>query len=196
MEEYCKNNEIKFIRGRPYHPQSQGIVESFNKEIKRLLENKYLEAPKKFSIIMALPDIIEIYNNNIHSSTKLKPVFAFNLKNEKEINDVIDNIKKNNRKYKSNNVIKINTKCLLSENYELHDLRIKPKKLGNKGKYTIPCTIKRNNVANDYKITFPINYNLFKINTEYFVDYHLIVICQEKVWNKIFIILKIIKIIN
>ena len=43
---------------------------------------------------MALPDIIEIYNNNIHSSTKLKPVTAFNLKNEKEINDVIDNIKK------------------------------------------------------------------------------------------------------
>lgn len=94
MEEYCNNNEIKIKRGRPYHPQSQGIVESFNKEIKRLLENKYLEAPKKFSIIMALPDIIEIYNNNIHSSTKLKPLIAFNLKNEKEIKNVIDNIKK------------------------------------------------------------------------------------------------------
>ena len=63
----CNNNEIKIIRGRPYHPQSQGIVESFNKKMKRLFENKYLEAPKKFSIIMALPDIIEIYNNNIHS---------------------------------------------------------------------------------------------------------------------------------
>jgi hypothetical protein len=43
---------------------------------------------------MALSDIIEIYNNNIHSSTKLKPVITFNLKNEKDINDVIDNIKK------------------------------------------------------------------------------------------------------
>ena len=53
-----------------------------------------MEAPKQFSIIMALSDIIEIYNNNIHSSTKLKPVITFNLKNEKDINDVIDNIKK------------------------------------------------------------------------------------------------------
>jgi hypothetical protein len=53
-----------------------------------------LEAPKQFSIIIALSDIIEIYNNNIHSSTKLKPVITFNLKNEKDINDVIDNIKK------------------------------------------------------------------------------------------------------
>ena len=66
-----------------------------------LLENKCLEAPKKFSIIMALPDIIEIYNNNIHSSTKLKPLIAFFLKNENEIKDFIDNIKKNNRKYKT-----------------------------------------------------------------------------------------------
>lgn len=73
---------------------------------------------------------------------------------------------------------------MLSENYELHDLIIKPKKLGKKGKYILPCTIVGNNGANDYKITFPINYNLFKINTKYFVDYRLIVICQEKVWKK------------
>ena len=64
-------------------------------------------------------------------------------------------------------------------------LTIKPKKLGKKSKYTLHCTIVGNNGANDYKIIFPINYNLFKINTEYFVDYRLIVICQEKVWNKI-----------
>ena len=29
----------------------------------------------------------------------------------------------------------------MSENYELHDLTIKPKKLCKKGKYTLPCTI-------------------------------------------------------
>jgi hypothetical protein len=52
---------------------------------------------------------------------------------------------------------------LLSENYELHDLTIKPKKLGKKGKYTLPCSIVGNNGANDYTIIFPINYNLFKI---------------------------------
>ena len=33
FEDYCNNNEIIIIRGRPYHPQSQGVVESFNQEI-------------------------------------------------------------------------------------------------------------------------------------------------------------------
>ena len=43
FDDYCYTNNIIIIRGRPHHhPQSQGIVESFNKEIKRLLENKYL----------------------------------------------------------------------------------------------------------------------------------------------------------
>lgn len=48
LTDYCNNNKIQIIRGRPYHPQSQGVIESFNKEIKRLLEVKYLENQKKF----------------------------------------------------------------------------------------------------------------------------------------------------
>ena len=59
FEDYCNTNNIKIIRGRLYHPQSQGIVESFNKEIKRLLENNYLENPKKFFLENALPDIVK-----------------------------------------------------------------------------------------------------------------------------------------
>ena len=62
------------------------IVESFNKEIKRLLENNYLENPKKFFLENALPDIVEIYNNNIHSSTKYKPVYLFDTNNKNIIN--------------------------------------------------------------------------------------------------------------
>jgi len=50
FEEYCNLNNIKIIHGRPYHPQSQGCVESYNKKIKSLLENRYLENPKRFSI--------------------------------------------------------------------------------------------------------------------------------------------------
>jgi len=86
FDDYCNTNNIKVIRGRPYHPQSQGIVESFNKEIKKLLENNYLENPKKFSLENALPDIVEIYNNNIHSSTKYKPVYLFDTNDKNIIN--------------------------------------------------------------------------------------------------------------
>jgi transposase InsO family protein len=50
FENYCKLNNINIINGRPFHPQSQGCIENFNKQIKNLLENRYLENPKKFSI--------------------------------------------------------------------------------------------------------------------------------------------------
>ena len=62
LNKYCDELEIKLFLGRPYLPQSQGAVQSFNKEIKRLLEVKYLESKKDFSIYTILPDIIEIYN--------------------------------------------------------------------------------------------------------------------------------------
>ena len=32
-----KANKIKFIHGRPYHPQSQGSIEAFNKYIQNAL---------------------------------------------------------------------------------------------------------------------------------------------------------------
>ena len=70
--EYCINNNIIFLRERPYHPQTQGCGEAFNKEIKRLLENK-----DKFAINLVLPDILGIYNSNIHSTTKFAPKTLF-----------------------------------------------------------------------------------------------------------------------
>ena len=79
FEDYCKKNEISFVHGR-HHRQSRGTVESYNKEIKRLLEVRYLENPKFVSIYKDLPDVINIYNENIHSSTKFKPNFCLNLK--------------------------------------------------------------------------------------------------------------------
>ena len=39
VENYLSKNNIKFIHGRPYHPQSQGSVEAFNKNIQNALIN-------------------------------------------------------------------------------------------------------------------------------------------------------------
>lgn len=61
FNKYCNDNGINHICGRPYHPQSQGCVESFNKEVKRLLETKYLEDPKNFNLYTVLPEIINLY---------------------------------------------------------------------------------------------------------------------------------------
>ena len=60
-------------------------MEAYNKEIKRLLEMKYLENKKNFTIYNILPNVIQIYNENIHSTTKYKPNFLFNIKDDKVI---------------------------------------------------------------------------------------------------------------
>lgn len=38
---FCEKYNIRHIYSSPYHPKSQGYAKSFNKEIKRLLTNKY-----------------------------------------------------------------------------------------------------------------------------------------------------------
>lgn len=81
-----------------------------------MLELKYLENIKKFSVYNALPDTINTYNENIHSTTKFKPNFLFNIK---IIHQVLENIKKSQRKNKSVKGIKINSKCLMSEIFDL-----------------------------------------------------------------------------
>ena len=92
-------------------------MESFNNEAKRLLETKYLEDPKNFNIYTVLPDIVNIYNNNIHSTTKYKPSFLFRCEDNSIIERVILNIKKSQKKFKDKiNGIKPGAKCLISEN--------------------------------------------------------------------------------
>ena len=80
IENYCKLNNINIIHGRPFHPQWQGCIESFNKQIKNLLENRFFENPKKLSKYTALPEIIQLSNERIHSSIKLNENFYLNVK--------------------------------------------------------------------------------------------------------------------
>ena len=78
-------------------------MESFNKEIKRLLETKYLEDPQNFYIYSELPYIINIYNNNIHNihiTTKYKPSFLFHCEDNSIIEKIKINIKNPQTKFK------------------------------------------------------------------------------------------------
>ena len=81
---------------------------------------------RNFFLENALPDIVEIYNNNIHSSTKYKPIYLFNTNDKNIINRVVENIKKSKKNFNDNS-FKIDTKCLLCENFELGDNTIKLK---------------------------------------------------------------------
>jgi hypothetical protein len=89
-----------------------------------------MENAKNFSIYTCLPDVIKIYNENIHSSIKFRPSEVFIKTDTNIIKKVIDNIKKSQHKFKDRiEGFKINTKCLLCENYILKGNNIKYRKL-------------------------------------------------------------------
>jgi hypothetical protein len=75
--------DIKQIFSSPYHPQSQGAVEAFNGTFKRYLRRYMAEnESKKWTEFM--PDILNNYNNTIHSTTKHKPIELENVPHDEK----------------------------------------------------------------------------------------------------------------
>ena len=102
MEGYLKQNNIEFVHGRPSHPQNQGGVERFNNTILKLL-GKNLENIKSNNFPELLNELIFIYNNSPHSTTKFTPIESFNLITkpngyEEKVNLIIENTKKRSNK--------------------------------------------------------------------------------------------------
>ena len=64
------------------------------------MENKYLENKDKFLINLVLPDILGIYNTNIHSTTKFAPKTLFNTEEIDIIKKALENTKKSQNKFK------------------------------------------------------------------------------------------------
>ena len=99
-----------------------------------MLENKFLENKVKFSINLVLPDILGIYNSNLHSTTKFAPKTLFYTENNEIIKKALENTQKSQNKFKKlYSPFKINTKCLLAENFVLKGNYIKTKPLKKKG---------------------------------------------------------------
>ena len=90
------DKKIKHIRGRPYHPESQGSIESFNKYLKQEIP-KYLSKFDKNQLdsATALTNFLDNYNNHKkHSATKKTPHSLFNEKSLTKIEEVIDLLKR------------------------------------------------------------------------------------------------------
>ena len=86
VESFLQKQGVKFVHGRPYHPQSQGMVERLNRTIQENLNVVYAKDPTTFNIRDAVNDIMRSYNSNYHTSIKMTPREAFNL----DINDEND----------------------------------------------------------------------------------------------------------
>lgn len=106
FKNYCIKYEISRLKGR--HPQAQGVVELYNRTIREMIKNKYIENEKNnidFNLDDKLIIAVNIYNNTKHTTTGFSPLFLFNCK-DKKIFDIVKSrtIKSQSYKRNTNNI--------------------------------------------------------------------------------------------
>ena len=70
-------NNISKIKGAPYNPHSQGVVERLHQTLKDLLYCIFIENTENFDLKELLEIDLKKYNNHIHTSTKYKTNYLF-----------------------------------------------------------------------------------------------------------------------
>jgi len=113
---------IKHVHGRPYHPQSQGMVENFNKYIKKYLALSLL-AEGNFDLPEQVQLIVDGYNDRIHSVTKKTPREVFFSKNASVLNEVRLNIENyyKNKELTSKGNLKVDDKIAIAQDLKVHN---------------------------------------------------------------------------
>lgn len=71
--EVCKLFNIKQLRTTAYHPQTDGLVERFNRTMKDLLTSFVYDKPHQWDT--CLPFVVFAYNVSVHASTKHSPFY-------------------------------------------------------------------------------------------------------------------------
>ena len=150
VESFLQKQDVKFLHGRPYHPQSQGMIERLNRTIQQSLNVIFAKNPSNFKINDAISDIMMNYNANYHTTIKMSPREAFNLsinneKNLKQIEKIRNNIKKAFSNKITVNNFQIGQKavlhnCISKKGQNLVTTTIK-KKIGFQKGFYIPITI-------------------------------------------------------
>ena len=95
IEDFCNKNNIKHIKSRPRHPQTNGVVEVVHKEIQKYVILKYSENSNDFNLKDSLLEAVNIHNHNTHTTTYYKPIDIINNNDDEEIKKIVlENIKK------------------------------------------------------------------------------------------------------
>ena len=79
LEDYLKSNNVEYRHGRPYYPQSPGLIERANRTIQTALTRIYHQKKDDFNIKSDLVDVLSEYNNNVHTTIQMTPMAAFKL---------------------------------------------------------------------------------------------------------------------
>ena len=78
IENFCNKYNIKHIKSRPRHPQTNGVVEVVHKEIRKYVILKYSEFSNDFNLKDTLLEAVNIHNHNTHTTTGYKPIALIN----------------------------------------------------------------------------------------------------------------------
>ena len=73
LKMYLSKNKIQQIRVSPYHPQSQGAVEAFNRTIQNYLYLAKDMNEHKFILEDSILDFLLYYNNRVHTTIRYSP---------------------------------------------------------------------------------------------------------------------------
>ena len=102
---YLNSHNIKYIKGSPYHPQSQGSVESFNKYIQTFLVKSKDHLKDKFDLENSVYDFLLYYNKKKHSTTKYSPYDIIEWNDVRQLEKVVENTEESRRRAKENQVL-------------------------------------------------------------------------------------------
>jgi len=77
LKKYLKRKDIKHIRGRPYHPQTQGKIERWHRSLKNVVKLQNYYSPSE--LLKSIGEFVEYYNNErYHESIgNLTPVDVY-----------------------------------------------------------------------------------------------------------------------
>ena len=185
IDEFCNSNNIKHIKSRPHHPQTNGVVEVVQKEIRRYVLLKYAESSKDFNLKDTLLEAVNIHNHNVHSTTGQKPIDIINNKDEELKNKVLENIKKS-LKYDQNkydNIVSGNH-LLIKQNVHKSGKRLIASKFNKKEKiFKLPATVLENYGGGLLAISIDASNYEFDKGEDFIIDYKLCSLISDEQWS-------------
>lgn len=119
FNDFCKENNIRYVHGVPYSPHSIGVIERFNYIIKKYLSKEYIcNGENNIDFESCRMKNLNYYNNKIHGLLGTSPNIAHSITENDEINKINELKEKEFNKVNSKrNFLKRNDTCLLNPKF-------------------------------------------------------------------------------
>jgi hypothetical protein len=136
FKEYCNERNIKLLHTRPYSPESNGVVERANKDLRKIINSFFLENNNQVWYNI-LDEVAENKNNSYNSTIKDLPVKVWVNNKNKIPRTLPENLIVNNPKLKTKvelakRAVKLIDNYKKDDNFKVNDIvRVKMSSLFN-----------------------------------------------------------------